>query len=229
MCSTITMVMPPPWMLAHQLDRLAHLGRRQAGHRLVEQQRLGLGGERAGDLESLAPGRAEAPGRRVGQRTEPDPLRARRAPWRAPRGRWDGAAGRRWWRCRAPTSNSKVSGTWKLRASPSRARASGGRRVTSVPLKVTRARRHRQVAGQAVEEGRLARAVGADQAEDVALLDRHRGVVDRLEGAERLGDVPGLNQHGRSPVWRRRDRAWRPAATAGARTATAARSAGSAR
>ena len=33
--------------------------------------------------------------------------------------------------------DSKVSGTWKVRARPSRARASGGRRVTSVPLKVT--------------------------------------------------------------------------------------------
>src|SRR5882672_5465799 len=33
--------------------------------------------------------------------------------------------------------DSKVSGTWKVRARPSRARSSGGRRVTSVPLKLT--------------------------------------------------------------------------------------------
>ena len=54
--------------------------------------------------------------------------------------------------------------------------------------------RHRQVAGQAVEEGRLAGSVGADQAEDVALLDRHRDVIDRLEAAEGLGDVAGVDQ-----------------------------------
>ena len=107
------------------------------------------------------------------------------------------------WRSSAPIMalsstdiDSKVSGTWKVRASPSRARSSGGWRVTSCAGEGDGARGHRQIAGQAVEEGRLARAVGADQAEDVALLDRHRGVVDRLEGAERLDDVLRLNQHG---------------------------------
>src|ERR1044072_2888628 len=54
----------------------------------------------------------------------------------------------------------------------------------------------------------------ADQAGDVALLDRDRGVVDRLEGAEGLGDVAGVDQHG---------------ITGGARAATAGRSAGSGR
>ena len=59
-----------------------------------------------------------------------------------------------------------------------------------------------------------ARAVGADQAKDVALLDRHRGVIDRLEGAERLRDVVRLNQH---------------VAPSAARATTADRSAGSGR
>ena len=121
----------------HQLDRLAHLGRRQAGHRLVEQQRLGLGGERAGDLQPLAAGRAEALGRRVGQRAEPDPLqhvarlgarlaRVVMAQQGADRGvvehrhRFEG--------------ERHLEGAGESRA---RARASGGRRVTSAPSKVT--------------------------------------------------------------------------------------------
>ena len=77
-----------------------------------------------------------------------------------------------------------------------------------------RAGRHRQVAGQAVEEGRLAGSVGADQAEDVALLDRHRRVVDRLEGTEGLDHVARVNQH---------------VSPCGVRAATAGRSAGSGR
>ena len=66
MCSTITSVTPEAWMRAHQLDGLADLGGREAGHGLVQQQHAGLRGQRAGDLEPLAPGRAQAARRRVG-------------------------------------------------------------------------------------------------------------------------------------------------------------------
>ena len=62
MCSTITMVIPRPLIRRHQLDRQAHLGRGQAGQRLVKQQQPGFGGERTGDLQPLATGRSQASG-----------------------------------------------------------------------------------------------------------------------------------------------------------------------
>ena len=176
---------------AHQLDRLAHLGRRQAGHRLVEQQRLGLGGERAGDLEPLAPGRAEAsaPARRPAARVRPARSTSR-ALARASR-----ALG---WRSRAPIValsstdiDSKVSGTWKVRASPSRARASGGRRVTSAPAKVHACPRStgRSPVRQ-LKKVDLPAPLGPIRPRMSPSSTDDRGVVDRLEGAERLGDVP---------------------------------------
>jgi hypothetical protein len=56
-----------------------------------------------------------------------------------------------------------------------------------------------QIAGQAVEEGGFAGAVRPDQAENVALLQRHRGGIDRLETAEGFGDVAGFKEHAQLP------------------------------
>jgi hypothetical protein len=39
----------------------------------------------------------------------------------------------------------------------------------------------------------LARAVCAEEAEDLALTDRERDAVDRREGAEALGELPDLH------------------------------------
>ena len=58
--------------VAHQLDGGADLGRRQARHGLVEQQHLGLGCQRPGDLEALAAGRAEAARGASASRAEAD-------------------------------------------------------------------------------------------------------------------------------------------------------------
>jgi hypothetical protein len=56
-----------------------------------------------------------------------------------------------------------------------------GRRARDVDAveAATRARRSAAIAGEAVEEGRLAGAVRADQADDLALLDGQIGAVDR--------------------------------------------------
>ncbi len=53
-------------------------------------------------------------------------------------------------------------------------------------------------AGDEVDERRLPRPVRADEADDLALLQRERDVVGRLDAAERLGDVvEGEDAHAR--------------------------------
>ena len=74
MCSTITSVMPAPWMRRTSSIAVRISVGVRPGHRLVEQQHLGLGGQRPGDLQPLAAGRAEAVGRRVGDEAEADAL-----------------------------------------------------------------------------------------------------------------------------------------------------------
>ena len=59
------------------------------------------------------------------------------------------------------------------------------------------ARGRHEIAGQAIEEGRLAGAVRPDQAENVALLQRHAGGIDRLEAAKGFCDVAGFKEHWR--------------------------------
>src|SRR5258708_18857771 len=54
------------------------------------------------------------------------------------------------------------------------------------------AARRREQAGDAVEKSGLARAVGADQGEDLAALDRKANAVHRDQAAEALGE---LGQH----------------------------------
>src|SRR6202051_4476192 len=85
------------------------------------------------------------------------------------------------WRRNAPTitlcstvMSSKVIGTWKVRPIPARAWASGEARVKS-SAKDDPAGGRRGGAGQAIEKGRLPRAVRADQPDDVALVDGEIG------------------------------------------------------
>ena len=94
---------------------------------------------------------------------------------------------------------SKVCGTWKVRARPRR-----GARLRRQVGDVLAFEQHlaggrEQIAGQAIEEGRLAGAVRSDQAENIALLQRHRCRIDGLEAAEGLGDVARFKEHGWLP------------------------------
>src|ERR1022692_5331204 len=57
-----------------------------------------------------------------------------------------------------------------------------------------------QLTAQAVEQRRLAGAIGPHEAEDLTRLHRHGDVVQRLNTAEALGDRPCFEQ-GR-PAWR---------------------------
>src|SRR5215468_1397916 len=79
-----------------------------------------------------------------------------------------------------------------------------------------RSRRGRKGARQHVEDGALARAVGADQAEDLALIDLEGDVADGRETAETLVQ-PFDSKHGRErppPTWWRCCRSCRPAGAA---------------
>src|SRR5712664_2257459 len=136
MCSTITMVMPPPWM--RRTSSIA--------------SRTSVGVSPAIASSSSSAWGSEASARAISSRLRPGVPRlvagesARGpSPTRCSTSRALARASRALaWRSSAPIValsstdiDSKVSGTWKVRASPSRARASGGKRVTSVPLKVT--------------------------------------------------------------------------------------------
>ncbi len=72
-------------------------------------------------------------------------------------------------------------------------------------------------AADEVEDGALARAVGADDGEDLALRHIEGDAVDGLDAAERDGDVVGLEQGRRRALWLapRRDGRRSSAAVAG--------------
>ena len=75
--------------------------------------------------------------------------------------------------------SSNVAGTWKVRPMPSRACASGERARHVDAVEHDAAGGRQRVAGEAIEEGRLAGAVRPDQADDLALVDREIGARDR--------------------------------------------------
>ena len=70
---------------------------------------------------------------------------------------------------------------WKVRARPRRAASNGRWPVTSSPLNRTLPAVRREHAGDQVDERRLAGAVRADQADDLALLQLEGDVVRRRE------------------------------------------------
>ena len=70
----MTSVMPGTMDVAHQIDRKLHLALGEPRHRLVEQQHLWLGGQRARDFQPLAAGRAERARRRIRKPAHADPL-----------------------------------------------------------------------------------------------------------------------------------------------------------
>ena len=129
----------------------------------------------------LRPGVPRLRARLIGLAAEADEVDDLAAPARAHRARLG-------WRRKAPTitfsrmvMSSKVAGTWKVRPMPSRACASGEASVTSRPAKTMRPLVGSEIAGEAIEEGRLAGAVGADQADDLALVDDEVGARDSAQ------------------------------------------------
>ena len=84
---------------------------------------------------------------------------------------------------------------WNVRAMPQRVTRCGGRRADVGVLGETdRARRRRMDAGQDIEERRLARAVRADDADDLARIDIEIDGLQRVQAAEILAQPAHLQQ-----------------------------------
>ena len=79
---------------------------------------------------------------------------------------------------------------WKLRPIPSAARWWAARAVTSSSAEVHPAAVEALQTADAVEQRRLARAVGADEADDGTLVDVERHAAEGLQPAERQRGVP---------------------------------------
>ena len=80
-------------------------------------------------------------------------------------------------------------GSWKLRARPSRVRWCAVSPVQRRPGEAHAALLVAQGAADAVDQGRLARAVGPDQAEPLARLDLEVDLLQRGEAAEALAEA----------------------------------------
>ena len=215
----------PPSAIARRwrAERLA-LGRVQAGRRLVEQQQTRLRRQRPGHADELAVALREIGRARLGG---PPEVERARAPRRSPAGR-----------CASRTRSSRpASGPGRRRGSPRRAgRRTARRSATCARARAAaracgaRPRRSRpssstppagvDEAGDRVDERRLAGAVGADQADELALADLEADVAQRVHAAE-VDRQPLGGQHRRSGGLARGARRLRE--RAGSRGAAAAR------
>ena len=95
---------------------------------------------------------------------------------------------------------------WNDLATPIWAKRCCGSPVTSRPSNSTRAAGWRKGAGQQIEIGALAGAVGTDDRGDRALGEFRRNIVQRDEFAEQLADAPGAQDD--LPRLARRPRSW---------------------
>ncbi len=103
-------------------------------------------------------------------------------------------------RCSRTVSSSNSSSRWKVRARPRRARACGDAFVTSTPSIRTVPPRRPDQSGQHAEEGALARAVRADEADDPPRRHRETHVIERDETPEPDRHVGGVDDRCRHRV-----------------------------
>ena len=174
-----------PFSLADALQhvgRLLHLGVVEAVEALVRQQQLRLGGERAGQLELLERGGAEPVGGRVRRRSAGRPGASASSAWRQQAARVGLAVLAEPGRQRDVLEQRQVAERARDligAADALVADAVGGQPADLLACELDRAGRRHVHAGDAVEGRALARAVRADQAEDLALLDVERDVARR--------------------------------------------------
>ena len=147
--------------------------------------------------------RLVASARAISRRLRPGVPRLRAGAVGAPSGRVERSRracargrSRAWgWRRNAPTitlsstvMSSKVGGTWNVRRDAAARAFLGRQRGHVLALERNRAGGRHDVAGEAVEECRLAGAVRADQAEISPDATARSASDHRAEAAERLGD-----------------------------------------
>ena len=203
-CSTSRMV-TPCWLIAMiGLEDLLHQDRRQAHGRLVQQQEpRAAPSARARSPASAArrptacpPTCVAAPGRRG---------KSAKTRSRSPRDRRRRGGCRRPSEVLATVSRLKMrrpSGTWAMPRATIVVRAARRRATRALEAHVAPARA--QQAGDRLQRRRLARAVGAEEGDDLALADRER---DALEGA----DLAVADVRGRRPQASRHSPRSRPA------------------
>jgi hypothetical protein len=185
--------------VAHEIDRELHLALRQARHRFIEQQHLRLGRQCAGDFEPLAAGRAERSCRRFGELAHAD------ARQDSPRACFGLGAVRG---AQERTDHHILQHRHALEclrhlegAGETEMRARLRRQIGDVlTLEQNLAGGRGEIAGQAIEQRGFAGPVRPNQAENVALRQRHRGRIDRLEAAKGLCHIAGFKEHGPLPL-----------------------------
>ena len=187
-----------------QLGRALGLLVGHAGHRLVEQQQLGVLHQQHADLEPLLLAVAQAARRCAAPRAQVDQRRAPRRCGRAARRSGATTATARTRRSAASASSrfsntlssSYTVGFWNLRPMPICAISGSVRRSRSmVEPKNTLPASGRVLPVMHVHHRRLAGAVGADDAAQLAHVDRERQRVQRLEAVEADGDVFQVQRH----------------------------------
>ena len=182
-------------------DHAVGLGRPQAGHDLVEQQQLGIGGERARDFQPLAVGQSEAGGALAALVVEVEPaqhvvrVRARIARVAAMQQRADDDIVLDRERRERPHDLESA-------ADPAPANLVGRQAFGALTGESDRAAVGRVDAGDHVEQSGLAGAVRADHRDDGALRHLEADLIDREQAAEALADRLDRKQraHARSPV-----------------------------
>ena len=190
MCSTQMMVMPSSSRILRSMSAAWSISASSRPPRLSSASRsLGPVASALASSSFLSAGRAQPVDRRLRGRSAGRPGRARVRPPRSALARAVPRPGRR--SPRAPRSRRCESrrngrGIWKVRPMPRLMMRCGGRPPISRPSKRIEPADGRERARQHVEDRALARAVGADQAEDLALIDLERHVVDGGEAAETL-------------------------------------------
>ena len=187
----------------HVVEQPAPEGRVDPGHRLVEEQEAGLRHQRPGELEQLALASGEGARvlvRELGQVEhveQLDRLLVDLALARAPAERPEDHVGEPLARLVGRRQHHVVDHRHRrqrLGDLEGPHHSQPGDHVRRSPLDLA-AVEHRPAAiraveaGDQVEEGRLAGAVGADQGRDRAPLDVHRRPADRLDAAEVLDDL----------------------------------------
>ena len=175
----------------------------QAAGGLVEEQQVGLAGQRPGERDSLLHGIGQLPGLRLGHVDAADPLQRRQ---RALAQRALVAVGPRARQHRADDAGAaealgshhhvladgqagEEADALQRPGDPQRGQPVGADPVKRLPAPAHRARRRLDEAADDVEQRRLAGAVGADDAEHLALRDLERDAVQRGDAAKRHRDL----------------------------------------
>ncbi|MGX1044297.1 hypothetical protein AB7M41_004003 [Bradyrhizobium diazoefficiens] len=203
MCSTQMMVMPSSSrMCAQHVGGLVHLGLVKAAEAFVGEQQFWRGSERFCQLELLQPGSAEAvdAGMAVGRQADHGQRSlGRLLSFDAAVAALAVEAGER----DVLEDGQAAEGARNLKGAADAAVDDPVRREARdlVPGEQDRPGGRRQRAGEHVEDRALARTVGTDQAEDLALVDPKRHVVHGGEAAKPLHQ-PADFQHQSSPFLR---------------------------